>query len=346
MVKTDLLSYKFEYMKGDLPITPRYFSSGEREIFDFLAGVISTNVMHGIVVIDEPELHLHPRWQTIYLDLFEKLGVERNLQFILATHSPVFVTHETISAVTRIYRRDGASRHIAIASDALPQQTHLIRIVHSHNNERIFFADRVALVEGITDRLMFESLVQKYARLAGKIEICEVVEVHGKANFGAYAKLLRAIDMPYCIIADLDYCLDVGGRQIKTLFETDFTAIDRKVVADKKSRNRVSIAAAIERALVKRDFSELEALWNFVKGRYPKLREDLDASERFTLDSFLLDRRKEGIYILRAGELEDYLPAYGGGLVHRRIQRIQVQRICSAVWVQVKGLGSALCSAM
>lgn len=41
---------------------------------------------HGVVIIDEVELHLHPRWQQEIL-----IGLQRtfpNLQFIVTTHSP------------------------------------------------------------------------------------------------------------------------------------------------------------------------------------------------------------------------------------------------------------------
>jgi predicted ATP-binding protein involved in virulence len=44
----------------------------------------------GIVMIDEIELHLHPKWQAQILDRL--LGVFPNLQFIVTTHSPLVLT--------------------------------------------------------------------------------------------------------------------------------------------------------------------------------------------------------------------------------------------------------------
>ncbi len=43
----------------------------------------------GIVLIDEVDLHLHPRWQRTILK--ELTGVFRNVQFIVSTHSPIIV---------------------------------------------------------------------------------------------------------------------------------------------------------------------------------------------------------------------------------------------------------------
>ncbi len=43
----------------------------------------------GIVLIDEVDLHLHPRWQRTILK--ELTGVFRNVQFVVSTHSPIIV---------------------------------------------------------------------------------------------------------------------------------------------------------------------------------------------------------------------------------------------------------------
>jgi putative ATP-dependent endonuclease of OLD family len=67
-------NYISEYRKDGVIIEPNKFSSGEKEIINFLDAIISTKVSNGIVLIDEPELHLHPRWQTILLDLIQEFS--------------------------------------------------------------------------------------------------------------------------------------------------------------------------------------------------------------------------------------------------------------------------------
>ncbi|MHB9004838.1 MAG: AAA family ATPase, partial [Coriobacteriia bacterium] len=45
----------------------------------------------GLVMIDEIELHLHPKWQAEVIEALTRTFV--NLQFILTTHSPIVVGH-------------------------------------------------------------------------------------------------------------------------------------------------------------------------------------------------------------------------------------------------------------
>ena len=48
-------------------------SSGERELLTYLFAIYALNVRDTLIIVDEPELHLHPRWQTSLFNLFVKL---------------------------------------------------------------------------------------------------------------------------------------------------------------------------------------------------------------------------------------------------------------------------------
>ena len=60
-------------------------SSGEIEVLVFAQWVILNDVHAGLLVIDEPELHLHPSWQATILPALRELAP--GLQFLVATHS-------------------------------------------------------------------------------------------------------------------------------------------------------------------------------------------------------------------------------------------------------------------
>ena len=47
--------------------------------------------MDGILILDEPEIHLHPDWQLVFARLIVLLHKEFNLHIMLNTHSPYFL---------------------------------------------------------------------------------------------------------------------------------------------------------------------------------------------------------------------------------------------------------------
>jgi len=60
-------------------------SSGEIELLSFAGWVILNDFHAGLLVIDEPELHLHPQWQATILPALRELAPD--VQFIVASHS-------------------------------------------------------------------------------------------------------------------------------------------------------------------------------------------------------------------------------------------------------------------
>ena len=74
-------------------------SSGERQIlilFTFLAFIAKSE---SVFIVDEPEISLHPKWQSEFMAAF--LGLcPRNTQLLLATHSPEIVGSHKEKCVT------------------------------------------------------------------------------------------------------------------------------------------------------------------------------------------------------------------------------------------------------
>ena len=44
-----------------------------------------------VVILDEPEIHLHPQWQIAYAELIVLLQKQFELSVVVTTHSPYFV---------------------------------------------------------------------------------------------------------------------------------------------------------------------------------------------------------------------------------------------------------------
>lgn len=283
-------------------------SSGERELLVYLFAIYALNVRDALIVVDEPELHLHPRWQQTLLGMFERLSRDTGNQFLMATHSPVFVSPSSIQYVSRVYAENQRSRIIRLGESQLPDRKHLFSVVNSQNNERIFFADLVVLVEGISDRIFFEALLRHFKVGDGSGRICEVVSVGGKSLFSQYEMLLKACHVPHVLVADLDYVREVGTPDLRALFAASGQAVKEKVIDDPTSIDGASLLARMDEAIASGSIGDLKELWDYVKSRQTRLRVDLTEEEKVALSSFIRDQRKKGRFILSKGPLEAYLP--------------------------------------
>lgn len=68
-------------------------SSGEQSIILGILGIASKIKDGSLILIDEPEICLHPQWQEKYIDILtDTFDKYRKCQFIIATHSPLIIS--------------------------------------------------------------------------------------------------------------------------------------------------------------------------------------------------------------------------------------------------------------
>jgi predicted ATP-dependent endonuclease of OLD family len=82
------LSKKF----NNINLPTKYLGSGIEMIYSilFLESLASLSKEKLIILIDEPELHLHPSLQQIFANYLHELSEQENYQIFITTHSPVF----------------------------------------------------------------------------------------------------------------------------------------------------------------------------------------------------------------------------------------------------------------
>lgn len=283
-------------------------SSGERELLTYLFVIFGLNVRDALVVVDEPELHLHPKWQRTLLSIFVKLSQATGNQFLIATHSPTFISPQSIQYVSRVSSVEQKSQIRRLNSATLPDAKHLLNIINSQNNERLFFADAVVLVEGISDRLIFQRMLEVRSVGRAAKPIIEVVEVGGKGFFAAYRKLLDACQIPFSMIADRDYIEQIGSEKLKNLFKLNSKEIKEDVFENIKSIDASTLVGAVEEALVNGNWDSSRDIWGYIKSKRRELRHDLSADEKMEFNSYVNEVAGTGIYLLRQGAIEAYLP--------------------------------------
>ena len=131
-----------------------YAGSGLKHFIDIL---LKTTVSKAsVVLLDEPEMGLHPDLQRQFMDYLQKLVDKKGIQVFMATHSPVLLNYADSVTYYRVLNSRG-NRHV------LPVQGDAIHTVLSDLGIRpsdIFNRDICLLVEGAFDVVFFEHVVR------------------------------------------------------------------------------------------------------------------------------------------------------------------------------------------
>ncbi|WP_269795989.1 AAA family ATPase [Streptococcus sp. SM3] len=90
----NLKSYFFNNLYIDNENFPLIeLSTGEISLLLRLFNIINQIENNSIILIDEPELHLHPNWCINYISKLKQLFNKYDSHFIIATHSPLLVSN-------------------------------------------------------------------------------------------------------------------------------------------------------------------------------------------------------------------------------------------------------------
>lgn len=121
-----------------------------------------------VIVIDEPELSLHPSFQRKLAALFSDYAADR--QIIIATHSPYFVDFAAITngaRVARVYSDNHGSRIAMLGTKSVETLKGFLsnlnnpHILGLEAREVFFLDDRVILVEGQEDVVFYQTFSEQ-----------------------------------------------------------------------------------------------------------------------------------------------------------------------------------------
>jgi hypothetical protein len=99
-------------------------STGEKQIIYRVGYILKElgNLKGGIILIDEPEISLHPKWQIKLKDLLFEIFKDYDVQIIIATHSPYIFSklNEENEACIKIDRDSNESRAVSMIFPNVP----------------------------------------------------------------------------------------------------------------------------------------------------------------------------------------------------------------------------------
>ena len=190
--------------EGNRRVTMDYLGSGFGRIFTILLYIFHPE--YPVVMINEPEIHLHP---AIIKKLLWAMKNSQEGQIFFTTHSPLFVTSSTLHNLFRV-SKDGQNTNVYSLEKGRYAHERLVQELNADNLE-MFFADKVILVEGSSDLLLLRGLINCFYKGSKEIKI---IQTYGKSNTSIYVDLLRIFKIPFLVVLDKDV---LKGYQIEEL---------------------------------------------------------------------------------------------------------------------------------
>ncbi len=184
-----------------------------------------------LVFIEEPEAHLHPQMQEVFIRQVSKIAQQLSnqegappwpVQFIVSTHSSHIANAAGFEAIRYF--------HPAVANDVRQTVIKDLReglretpeehrkFLHQYltlTRCDLFFADKAILIEGTSERLLLPVIIEKLEEAEPNLpnlssQYVTIMEVGG-AYAHLFFDLLDFLELPTLIITDLDSVAAPGG---------------------------------------------------------------------------------------------------------------------------------------
>lgn len=323
---------------------------GIKELFVLLTHLY--NDEHPYLIIDEPELNLHPQFQAFFIQEVRRIAGEptrdsnRKVIFLI-THSPFILDFRSIEDVRSVisFSSDHSEPRQILDLDEheAVRLSSLVPRLNVHHKQ-LFFADSPIFVEGILD-----------ARLLGSIQECRgvsiagagscVIDAGGAEEVNKYLTLCLRLGKKAHFVYDLDtlfsgnlrQCLKgdeevkgflaaagVGSNFAKYCGELDsslmtaIATIQASTATGEVERLRDYLGEFGPRAdwtteaLGRARVALLTALSRWPAEISDVLGKDHAAGIRGRMDKIVMALREKNIHLLPGGTLERYLPSYVG----------------------------------
>lgn len=304
---------------------------------------------YNCIIIDEPELHLHPQFQTFFIQEVRKLAGDPTEDsnkkcFFLITHSPYIVDVRTLDDLKNciVFQPDKLPTCVEEfgSEDAYRLRRFLPRLNTHH--KQFFFASRPIFVEGYTDQQLLNLIQETRSILLGASGAC-IIDVGGKEELDCFFRLCRKLNIDAQFIGDLDVIFNGKLRQsvadderCKNYLQEQGVNHDAMGLFGDMAKELDNCIEELEKALSSdNNATELKQLYETLvkttdlnKKRYiflvgirlqqMEIQKVIPQKEsRLTLIQGQISQTKEafehcGVYILSNGELENYLPSYEG----------------------------------
>jgi AAA ATPase domain len=307
------------------------------------------NDQHAFLIIDEPELNLHPQFQSYFIQEARKVaGLHSNHTsqkgLFLITHSPFILDLRSIDDIQSVFCFSAEHKPPSFIGTLRKRECdRLVSLIPRLNvhHKQLFFADNPIFVEGISDAQLIEAIQERRKASITAAGSC-LIDVGGCEEVTKYVELCRhygktahfLFDLDSLFLGSLRQCLRADGSIAEFLaalglgadfngycgnLDSVLTTAIKAVEAAADPEGMVAALQAYFRALpddpkklARQRVAVLVELAVSQDGLLPILGEHLIADIKGRLRQIQTVLRHKQILLLGGGALEHYLPSYAG----------------------------------
>ena len=227
------------FIEGDIEYDAEDMGAGIQSALAIAIARAYADIVRNPVIfaIEEPELYLHPHGCRHFYKLLKELA-DSGLQIIYTTHERSFIDISNFESIHIVRKEGDETKVYSGISFSMPFQFDEVKLASKFNEyiNEVFFADKVVLVEGFSDKVASQLALEKLG-IDIDLKNISIIECGSKTAIEPIAQILKHFNIKTYALLDAD--AEVEIPKLKKLLGNDNVLIQDPDLEGMLGRNRL-----------------------------------------------------------------------------------------------------------
>jgi putative ATP-dependent endonuclease of OLD family len=194
------------FKEGDIEYDAEDMGAGTQSALAIAIARAYADIVRNPVIfaIEEPELYLHPHGCRHFYKLLKELA-DSGLQIIYTTHERSFIDISNFESIHIVRKEGDETKVYSGISFSIPFQFDQVKLASKFNEyiNEVFFADKVVLVEGFSDKVACQLALEKLG-IDIDLKNISIIECGSKTAIEPIAQILKHFNIKTYALLDAD----------------------------------------------------------------------------------------------------------------------------------------------